>query len=102
MGKKRAQAAVLGDLAALAEASPAVRQVRADLIPQDSIRLLCGCSRAILKGDVTLLKGQREDLQPYRKDLRKLASPSTSLKSKRNILKKRKGVLQALVKKAKK
>lgn len=95
--RKRGMREDARELRALADASPVVRAIRADVLPLTAVRLVCNCSRAILKGTVDLASSQREALRPYRKDLRKLASPDTTLEAKRGILKKRKGVLHALV-----
>ena len=95
MGKRK-ESAVVRDLVTLTKASPKVRHLRVKHIPKDSMKLLCDCSRAVLKGEVPLSTPQKDRLRRYRKDLRKLASSETQTSDKRAILKKG-GLLQALV-----
>lgn len=94
--KKRTQADVLRDIVHLANASPAVRHIRAFKLPKDSIRLVCVCCQAIIKGNVKLASSQIEALQQYLKDLRKLASSNTKFTTRQAILKKG-GLLKVLL-----
>ena len=95
MGRRK-ESTVVRDLMTLTKASPKVRNIRVKHIPKDSIKLLCDCSRAVLKGEVPMSTPQKERLRLYRKDLRKLASSESQTSDKRAILKKV-GLLQALV-----
>ena len=99
MGKKKSKKAIATDLVQLVKASPAVRRLGVDKVSKEALKLLCGCSRDILKGKVPLSNRQKTSLRPYKKDLRKFASSDTNNTERREILKKgkKKNLFEALV-----